>query len=98
MSPASIRYFAGVELWTDRNHRRGDLPADHRWRSGCSGDGARRRVGPPVVLSTVVIAFGEVVVMGEMVADGYLGADDAGFGLVTMPDGRRQRALRPATG
>lgn len=60
------------------------------------GHAARRRVGPPVVPSTVVIAFGEVVVMGEMVADGYLGADDAGFGLVTMPDGRRKRAF--ATG
>lgn len=58
--------------------------------------GARRRLGSPVVPDTVVIAFGEVVVVGEMVADGYLGVDDAGFGWVTMPDGRRQRAYATA--
>lgn len=55
--------------------------------------GARRRLGPPLIADTVVVAFGEVVVVGEMVADGYLGVDDAAFGWVTMPDGRRRPAF-----
>ncbi|MGA5544677.1 AMP-binding protein [Mycobacterium sp. NPDC051198] len=58
--------------------------------------GARRRLGRPLVPNAVVIAFGEVVVMGEMVAGGYLGVDSASFGWVVTPDGRRQRAFSTA--
>ncbi|OBB32241.1 peptide synthase [Mycolicibacterium peregrinum] len=58
--------------------------------------GARRRLGRPLVPNAVVIGFGEVVVMGEMVADGYLGVDSASFGWVVTPDGRRQRAFSTA--
>ncbi|WP_131816132.1 NAD-dependent epimerase/dehydratase family protein, partial [Mycolicibacterium porcinum] len=58
--------------------------------------GARRRLGAPVVPNTVVIAFGEVVVVGEVVSDGYLGVDNAGFALIAMPDGRRRRAYATA--
>lgn len=58
--------------------------------------GARLRLGRPLVPHTVAIAFGEVVVVGEMVADGYLGVNGAGFGVVTTAGGRRYRAY--ATG
>ncbi|OLO99549.1 peptide synthase [Mycolicibacterium porcinum] len=58
--------------------------------------GARLRLGRPLVPHTVSIAFGEVVVVGEMVADGYLGVNGAGFGLVTTAGGRRYGAY--ATG
>ncbi|NKZ13734.1 AMP-binding protein [Mycolicibacterium septicum DSM 44393] len=56
----------------------------------------RLRLGRPIVPNTVVIAFGEVVVVGDLVADGYLGVDFAGFGSVTTADGRRQRAFATA--
>lgn len=58
--------------------------------------GARLRLGRPVVADTVVIAFGEVVVLGDMVADGYLGADSAGFAEIATADGRRLRAYATA--
>ncbi|WP_454791075.1 AMP-binding protein [Mycolicibacterium lutetiense] len=58
--------------------------------------GARLRLGRPFVPNTVVIAFGEVVVVGEAVADGYLGVDSDSFGLVATPNGRRQRAFATA--
>ncbi|WP_448458333.1 AMP-binding protein [Mycobacterium syngnathidarum] len=58
--------------------------------------GARLRLGRPLVPNTVVIAFGEVVVVGDMVSDGYLDADSTGFGLVTTADGRRQRVFATA--
>ncbi len=57
---------------------------------------ARRRLGRPIVPNTVVIAFGEVVVVGGLVADGYLGLDGAGFGSVTPAGGRRQRTFATA--
>jgi non-ribosomal peptide synthetase component F len=57
---------------------------------------ARRRLGRPLVPNTVVIAFGEVVVVGPMVADGYLGMDSTSFGVVTTPDGRQHPAFATA--
>ncbi|MBP2451173.1 AMP-binding protein [Mycolicibacterium lutetiense] len=57
---------------------------------------ARPRLGRPLTANAVVIAFGEVVVVGQMVADGYLGVDSASFGVVTTPDGRRLRAFATA--
>lgn len=59
-------------------------------------NGGRLRLGRPLVPNAVVVAFGEVVVMGEMVACGYLGVDSASFGWVVTPDGRRQRAFSTA--
>lgn len=56
----------------------------------------RLRLGRPIVANTVVIAFGEVVVVGELVADGYLGVDSASFGVVTTADGVRRRAFATA--
>lgn len=58
--------------------------------------GGRLRLGCPIVADTVVVAFGEVIVLGQMVADGYLGADSASFGSVTLADGVRRRAFATA--
>lgn len=57
---------------------------------------ARLRLGRPLDANGVVIAFGEVVVVGDMVADGYIGSAGTGFGLITTPDGLRQRAFSTA--
>lgn len=57
---------------------------------------ARPRLGLPVVPDTVFIAFGEVVIVGDLVAAGYLGADDPGFGRVTVDDGARRRVFATA--
>ncbi|CRZ13403.1 AMP-binding protein [Mycolicibacterium neworleansense] len=57
---------------------------------------ARLRLGRPLVPNSVVIAFGEVVVVGDMVTEGYLGVDSSSFGWVTTADGRRQRAFATA--
>ncbi|OMC29574.1 peptide synthase [Mycobacterium sp. GA-1841] len=61
-----------------------------------AGSAARGRLGRPMVENTVVIAFGEVIVLGPMVADGYLGVESASFGSVTMADGVRRRAFATA--
>lgn len=58
--------------------------------------GARARLGRPLVPNTVATAFGEVVVVGEMVTDGYLGTDSSSFGSVTLADGVRRRAFATA--
>jgi non-ribosomal peptide synthetase component F len=58
--------------------------------------GARLRLGRPLVANSVVIAFGEVVVVGDTVAGGYLGGDGADFGSIVTAGGARQRAY--ATG
>ncbi|PIB77290.1 peptide synthase [Mycolicibacterium brumae] len=58
--------------------------------------GVRSRLGRPLVANTVHIAFGEVVIIGELVAAGYLGADAEAFGAVVAADGTRWRAY--ATG
>ncbi|MBU9765865.1 AMP-binding protein [Mycobacterium sp. TNTM28] len=57
---------------------------------------ARRRLGRPLVADTVVVAFGEVVVIGDLVADGYLGAASPSFGTVTLADGAQRRAYATA--
>ncbi|OBG87481.1 peptide synthase [Mycobacterium sp. E802] len=57
---------------------------------------ARLRLGQPVVPNSVVIAFGEVVVVGDMVTGGYVGVDSDSFGSVTIADGRRHRAFATA--
>ncbi|WIM89995.1 AMP-binding protein [Candidatus Mycobacterium wuenschmannii] len=57
---------------------------------------ARLRLGRPLVAGTVFIAFGEVVVVGDLVSHGYLGSDNAGFGAVATPDGSRSRAFATA--
>lgn len=59
-------------------------------------DGALLRLGRPILPNTVFLAFGEVVIVGDLVADGYLGIDGDGFGTVTAADGSRRRAF--ATG
>jgi len=56
----------------------------------------RARLGHPLVPGSVFVAFGEIVVVGELVSAGYLGLDSASFGTVQAPDGSRQRVF--ATG
>ncbi|BBY65594.1 AMP-binding protein [Mycolicibacterium helvum] len=63
--------------------------------STIEGD-AHLRLGCPMVPGSVYIAFGEVVIVGELVADGYLGVESPSFGTVTNADGRPRRAF--ATG
>ncbi|OYN76041.1 AMP-binding protein [Mycolicibacterium sphagni] len=53
------------------------------------GEDTRSRLGRPMVPDTVFIAFGEVVIVGELVASGYLGVDNPSFGVVA--DGRSAR-------
>lgn len=60
------------------------------------GGEARLRLGRPIVADTVFVAFGEVVVVGDLVSAGYLDADGGSFGYVTACDGSRVRAF--ATG
>ncbi|KAA1250464.1 AMP-binding protein [Mycobacterium simiae] len=66
------------------------------------GDGAtaagaaRLRLGRPLVPNTVFVAFGEVVIVGDLVAAGYLGVDAPSFGTVTTPDGSQRRAFATA--
>lgn len=56
----------------------------------------RRRLGRPMVPGTVCIAFGEVVIVGDLVSAGYLGTDDRSFGTVTAADGTQHRAFATA--
>lgn len=56
----------------------------------------RARLGHPLVPGSVFVAFGEIVVVGQLVSAGYLGLDSASFGIVQAPDGSRQRVF--ATG
>ncbi|RFD24637.1 peptide synthase [Mycobacterium uberis] len=58
--------------------------------------GARLRLGRPMVPNTVFIAFGEVVIIGDLVSSGYLGIDSSSFGTVTTTDGSRRRAFATA--
>ncbi|PJE19254.1 MAG: peptide synthase [Mycobacterium sp.] len=57
---------------------------------------ARPRLGRPMVPDTVFVAFGEVVIVGDLVSAGYLGTDDPSFGHVTAVDGARRRAFATA--
>ncbi|MEE3062909.1 MAG: AMP-binding protein [Actinomycetota bacterium] len=56
----------------------------------------RLRLGRPIAPGTVFIAFGELVIVGDLVSAGYLGIDGPGFGAVTTSDGSRQRAFATA--
>ncbi|WP_253900441.1 AMP-binding protein [Mycobacterium asiaticum] len=58
--------------------------------------GDRLRVGRPLVADSMVVAFGEVVVVGGLVSHGYLGIDGGGFGTVVAPDGLPQRVFATA--
>lgn len=58
--------------------------------------GARLRVGRPIVPDSVVVAFGELVVVGDLVSAGYLGTADLSFGTVTTGDGSQLRAFATA--
>lgn len=57
---------------------------------------ARLRLGRPMLPDTVFVAFGEVVIVGDLVSSGYLGIDGGGFGAVTTADGSRRRAFATA--
>lgn len=57
---------------------------------------ARLRLGRPMVPDTVFVAFGEVVIVGELVSTGYLGTDDRCFGAVRTGDGPPRRAFATA--
>ncbi|WP_246398460.1 AMP-binding protein [Mycobacterium vicinigordonae] len=60
-----------------------------------TGEGSDR-LGRPVLPNTVFTAFGEVVVVGDLVSAGYLGIEGRGFGIVTTPDGTQRRAFATA--
>ncbi|SON61576.1 Plipastatin synthase subunit B [Mycobacterium simulans] len=57
---------------------------------------ARLTLGRPLVPNTVFVAFGEVVIVGDLVSAGYLGIDSMSFGAVTATDGSRRRAFATA--
>ncbi|MGB8407407.1 MAG: AMP-binding protein [Mycobacterium sp.] len=57
---------------------------------------ARARLGRPLVPDSVFVAFGEVVVVGELVSAGYLGMDSVNFGTVRTADGARRRVFATA--
>lgn len=61
-----------------------------------TANAARRRVGRPLVADSMFVAFGEIVIVGDLVANGYLGIDGGGFGTVTATDGSRYRAFATA--
>ncbi|OBI72930.1 AMP-binding protein [Mycobacterium asiaticum] len=63
--------------------------------TAATGDAARR-VGRPLVADSMFVAFGEIVIVGDLVANGYLGIDGGGFGTVTAADGSRYRAFATA--
>ncbi|WP_118915917.1 AMP-binding protein [Mycobacterium shigaense] len=56
---------------------------------------ARRRLGAPMLPGTVFVAFGEVVIVGDLVC-GYLGSQSGGFGTVTLADGSQRHAFATA--
>ncbi|TGD84433.1 NAD-dependent epimerase/dehydratase family protein [Mycolicibacterium sp. CH28] len=58
--------------------------------------GARLRLGRPMVPDTVFVAFGEVVIAGDLVAAGYLGTDSPNFGVVTVGTAGPRRAFATA--
>lgn len=57
---------------------------------------SRSRLGHPLVPDSVFVAFGEVVIVGDLVSAGYLGTGGANFGVVQGPDGARYRAFATA--
>lgn len=64
---------------------------------GQPGDGDRlRRVGQPVLPNTVFIAFGEIVIVGDIVSQGYLGARSENFGVVSTASSAPRRAFATA--
>lgn len=68
------------------------LPVDYAE----NGDAAQLRLGQPMVADSVYVAFGEVVILGELVSTGYLGLDDRNFGTVTTSTGVRLPAFATA--
>lgn len=54
------------------------------------------RVGRPMLPGSVFTAFGEVVVVGDLVSAGYLGIEGGGFGIVAAADGTLRRAFATA--
>ncbi|MGB5110975.1 MAG: AMP-binding protein [Mycobacterium sp.] len=58
--------------------------------------GAELRLGRPLVPHSVFVAFGEIVVLGDLVSPGYLGMSDGAFGLVKGIDGKGIRAFATA--
>ncbi|MCV7174603.1 AMP-binding protein [Mycolicibacterium sphagni] len=60
------------------------------------GEDTRSRLGRPMVPDTVFTAFGEVVIVGDLVASGYLETDNPSFGWVADGRGPRRRAFATA--
>lgn len=50
-------------------------------------DGVLFRFGWLILLNMVFFVFGEVVIVGDLVVDGYFGIDGDGFGIVMVVDG-----------
>lgn len=58
--------------------------------------GLRPRVGRPMAPNTVFVAFGEIIVLGDMVSAGYVGGAATGFGTVAGGDGTPRHAFATA--
>lgn len=59
-------------------------------------DGNRLRLGRPLIPDTVFVAFGEIVIVGDLVSRGYLETADPSFGTVLTARGLRRRAFATA--
>ncbi|EFV14580.1 AMP-binding protein [Segniliparus rugosus] len=59
-------------------------------------DAGAARLGRPLVPGSVFVAFGEVVVVGDLVSSGYLGMESPSFGTVTTGEGPPRRAFATA--
>ena len=56
----------------------------------------RLRLGRPLTPDTLFVAFGEIVIVGDLVSPGYLGTDCPSFGTVLTTNGARRRAFATA--
>ncbi|BBY33248.1 hypothetical protein BST33_11155 [Mycolicibacter minnesotensis] len=70
------------------------LPLNHE--NGVAQPVGQRRLGHALAAQTVFIAFGEIVLLGDVVSTGYLGISSPSFGTVLGADGSQLRAFATA--